>query len=287
MSNPWNTTPADLALTPFHQLLQNFETASSSSATTSSSQSSSSSFTMVSVRHPVFASGSIVNRLRAADKIIQAKRNTQIREKAMEIRPEIKQSLELEEELHRMFDEMAKSLQSIEKASKLPVSNGSTNTLEGSVDLLRQAYLRVFNTSQVIWDDISHENKGKLVNCIRLAIKAIFFQIQARGKDDPSFATHQKVVSDLMERTTIFDENKEFEDFYLEDLYDLLTECCNSLELIRRSLQPLKLNNKPSPSRSVSQDSISKDLSGLSPEKGNEPSKSLKSSPTAPIIETY
>lgn len=75
---------------------------------------------------------------------------------------------------------------------------------------------------------------------------------------------YQKIVSELIERTNIFDELKEFDDFHLEDLYDLLTECCNSLELIKRYQQPLKLNKMMSPS-SKSTDSVGRDFPSVSP----------------------
>lgn len=249
MSNPWNTTPADLALGPFHHLLHSFETSSVQQHDHNNNNTN----------HP----GSIVAKLREADRLIRAKRELEFQKKAIEVRPEIKQYLELEKQLTVMFNDLSDQLENIQQApNTIPSSSASESS--SNHDLLRQAYLRVFHTSQVVWDDISHENKAKLVYCIRHAIKAIFHQIQLRSKDEISFATHQKIVSELIERTNIFDELKEFDDFHLEDLYDLLTECCNSLELIKRYQQPLKLNKMMSPN-SKSTDSVGRDFPSVSP----------------------
>jgi hypothetical protein len=207
MSNPWDTTPADLALTPFYELLKSFES-------------------NYNRQVPAFSGSSLIAKLREADKLAEARRESQFQQKAIEIRPELKQCMDLEQEMDSMFTELS----------------GLLDKLNGQ-DHLSQAYLRVFHSSQVVWDDISHENKAKLVQCIRSAINAIFKQIQAR-QEEPSFSTHQKVVSDLIDRTSVFDETKEFDDFFLEDLYDLLTECANSLELIKRN-QPPKAGRSP------------------------------------------
>lgn len=216
MANPWNTTPADLALTPLYELLKSFESSSSTSFRSDPGLSGN-------------GGSSLIAKLREADKLAYIRREAEFQQKAMEIRPEIKQCMELEAELTISFNKLTEILEKINNKGHL-----------------KQAYVRVYNSSQVVWDDISHENKAKLVHCIRSAINAIFKQIQAR-KDEPSFATHQKVVSDLIERTTVFDEKKEFDDFYLEDLYDLLTECTNSLELIKRNQPSRPASNKLSP----------------------------------------
>jgi hypothetical protein len=227
MSNPWNTTPADVALTPFHQLLQSFEVFQSNKGLQNDNNNGNgyhnddNESKSVSVSQPQQYSSPLVSKLREADKVAYELREQLIREKAIEERPEIKTCYESEKELFAMFNELSSVLENFEKGNQLQTS-----------------YLKVFNTSQIVWDDISHENKGKLVSSIRSAIRGIFKQIQVRGRDEVSFAQHQKVVSELIERTNIFNEEKEFDDFQLEDLYDLLTECCNSLELIKRHILP-------------------------------------------------
>jgi hypothetical protein len=241
MSNPWNTTPADVALTPFHQLLQSFEVFQSDKSFQSDNNNENGDYNEEDETKSAFVSqqqqysSPLVSKLREADKVAYELREQLIREKAIEERPEIRTCYESEKELSAMFNQLSSVLENLEKGNQL-----------------QNAYLKVFNTSQIVWDDISHENKGKLVSSIRSAIRGIFKQIQVRGRDEVSFAQHQKVVAELIERTNIFNEEKEFDDFQLEDLYDLLTECCNSLELIKRHIQPTTPTRRLSANRQSS-----------------------------------
>ena len=198
----------------------------------------------------------LVNKLRQADLILAAERQADFRDRAIELRPEIRQAYDLEKSISKMFTILTKELQSLSQHENLSKS-----------------YIRLYEASQVIWDDISQENKAKLIFSIRQVIEDIFIYIQryananvnvnvsgpATTANNANSGNEEKLSDSsnnntvaiglveqkaliiqkeqtlrlLMERTDVKNESKEFEDFHLEDLYDLITECINSLELIR------------------------------------------------------
>lgn len=203
MSNPWNTTPVDVALAPFHKLLKSLDTHTNIINLPSEP-----------INNP--PQNTLILKLREADQIARRRREKQFMDKAIDIKPEIKQVVVFNKRLTDLFQKLSQDLENL-----------SQN------DLLKQSYIQAFRRSQVVWDDISQENKAKLVNSIRSAIRAISKVFQAKEKQ-PNFIEYEKNLNDLITRTDIFNESKEFDDLYLEDLYDLLTECSNCLEIIKR-----------------------------------------------------
>lgn len=256
MANPWSTTPADVALAPLYKLLKNFESldqlfASQLEAANSSSSSvgattiglgmSSSSSggisspvgspTPIAIPSSTTAATSqilltlapdnanhgsmLIRQLRESDKASAVRREKQQDVVTGELFPEIKKSLQLADQTTLLFERLSDSLD-----------------LLSDIDTLRRSYNSTYRTNQKIWDEISQENKAKLIQCLRSAVYAIFQLFEAR-EEKARFVAHEKSLLDLVKRTDILREDIEFDDYYLEDLFDLLQECSNSLELIR------------------------------------------------------
>jgi hypothetical protein len=211
MSNPWCTAPSDVALTPFKKTISDIE------------ESHRLRRGRISTVCPPSSSSTIVNKksnfigqLREVDGFLVLKRQSEFHRRAIEKQPELMKALEIAEQLTQIFNRLS---------NELDIFNRS--------DDLKNSFINAFRTSQIIWDDISQENKAKLVNSIRSAIREIIKVFRTR--EDEKFRAHEKNLDLLIQRTNVFDERKEFDDYYLEDLYDLLTECSNSLEMIRLS----------------------------------------------------
>jgi hypothetical protein len=254
MANPWSTTPADVALAPLYKLLKNFESldqllaaqleianSSSGSTTNGLSMSSSSSGGISSppggsptpgaVPHSTTAATSqilstlapdsanhgsvLVRQLRESDKASAIRREKQYDVIAGELFPEMKKSLQLADQTTLLFERLSDSLDVL-----------------SDIDTLRRSYNSSYRTNQKIWDEISQENKAKLIQCLRSAVYAIFQLFEAR-EEKARFVAHEKSLLEMVKRTDILREDIEFDDYYLEDLFDLLQECSNSLELIR------------------------------------------------------
>jgi uncharacterized pyridoxal phosphate-containing UPF0001 family protein len=82
------------------------------------------------------------------------------------------------------------------------------------------------------WDNLSQENKSKLIAVIRDAVKAVVTLSDNRAVNEQT--TKQcKMFQEVMDKTSIADESQSFNDFDLEDLHELLNECANSLELFK------------------------------------------------------
>lgn len=201
MANPWRTSPAEVGLLPLYRLLNAFENDNGQPHNPPSR----------------FKKRGLIDELRELDEYIITKREADFQKTAYELRPELKRSSELVDHLSGLFNQISIELDTFNQS-----------------DALKNSYVNAFKTNQIIWDDISHENKAKLVNSIRLAIDAILRIFHDREQTS-AIISHQQSMQLLMERTNVFDEAKEFDDYYLEDLYDLLTECSNALELITRT----------------------------------------------------
>ena len=206
MSNPWRTTPADIGLMPLFRLLNALGDEENEASTRKS--------TIIQSR---LKPPTLVEELRELDEYIIRKRDNEFMKTAYELRPELKHSTELVDHLTELFYTISIQLDAFNQT-----------------DALKNSYVNAFKSNQIIWDDISQENKAKLVNSIRSAIDAILRIFKDREQTEV-IVSHQNSMQELIKRTNVFDETKEFDDYYLEDLYDLLTECVNALELIRKT----------------------------------------------------
>lgn len=199
MSNPWCTAPSDVALTPFNRIVAEIDECNKARGRT-----------FIKSKSPFIA------ELRTLDNWLVNKRRIDFQKQAIHFQPDLERALEVEN-LTTLFDKILFDLDSFLNS-----------------DVLKNSFINAFRTSQIIWDDISQENKAKLVNSIRLAVSEIMKIFQMKKQPCEEFTKQESNLKLLIERTNVFDMEKEFDDFYLEDLYDLLTECSNSLEIIRR-----------------------------------------------------
>lgn len=206
MANPWCTAPFDVALTPFNKTVNEIDERN-----------------RIRGRTQTKSKSAFIAQLRDVDVWLERKRRLDFQRRAFQ--PDLKQALEVES-ITTAFEKMVSDLDSFVKS-----------------DALKNSFINAFRTSQIIWDDISQENKAKLVYSIRLALSEIMKIVQIKMITFEDFKNHEKNLKVLIERTNVFDIEKEFDDYYLEDLYDLLTECSNSLELIRISLSSNNNNN--------------------------------------------
>lgn len=204
MSNPWCTAPSDVALTPFKKTISDIEESHRLRGRSSNNGSS------------INRKSNFIGQLREVDGFLLLKRQSEFHRRAIDKQPELKNAIDIAEQLTDLFNKLCRDLDGFTKS-----------------DDLKNSFVNAYRTSQIIWDDISQENKGKLVSSIRSAIREIMKAFQTR--EEETFRSHEHALLLLIERTNVFDEEKEFDDYYLEDLYDLLTECSNSLDMIRLS----------------------------------------------------
>jgi len=245
--NPWSATPADIALAPLYRFVKGFEAFEQSLIASQQQESSgvgstniipakstgdskpvtprANNISTVEATSQVLASlngdnnnnhGSmLIRQLRESDRTARIRREKQRDTIAGELFPEIRKSLALSEETTILFDRLADSLDEL-----------------ADVETLHKTYASSYRSNQQLWDEISQENKAKLIQCLRSAVYAIFQLFEAR-EEKSRFVAHEKSLLEIVKRTDILREDIEFDDYYLEDLFDLLQECYNSLELIR------------------------------------------------------
>ncbi len=204
MSNPWCTAPSDVALTPFKKTISDIEESHRLRGRNGNNSAG------------INRKSNFIGQLREVDGFLVLKRQSEFHKRAIDKQPELKNAMDIADQLTSLFDKLSRDLDAFTKS-----------------DDLKNSFINAYRTSQIIWDDISQENKAKLVNSIRSAIREILKVFRTR--QDEKFRAHEHNLVLLIQRTNVFDEEKEFDDYYLEDLYDLLTECSNSLDMIRFS----------------------------------------------------
>eukprot|EP01039_Chlorochromonas_danica_P005380 gene5380-5918_t len=101
-----------------------------------------------------------------------------------------------------------------------------------STDALRDSYFHTIRASQVQWDDLSQENKGRLIRALRNCIQGIT-KLNGNRIKTVKVKKEIEVFQEVLERTDILNEEKSFDDFLLDDLHELLTECANLLVLFK------------------------------------------------------
>jgi hypothetical protein len=200
--NPWNSTPADIALTPVHKLISKYQTARGSKTKNEAEQSS-------------HKESGFIARLRQADCLASQKRELMYQTYVTENYPEIGEIAQQAQQLHTLFEKLSGILDSF-----------------NAKDELRDSYFDTIRSSQMSWDNLSQENKSKLIAVIRDAVKAVVTLSDNRAVNEQT--TKQcKMFQEVMDKTSIADESQSFNDFDLEDLHELLNECANSLELFK------------------------------------------------------
>lgn len=222
-SNPWINTPADIALHPLLQFIdkqqpppqpqppQNTENSLLSLSNDhlgnpSSSSSSSSSLSSTSI---------LINRLRAADRIAMNEQDELYRQYLHQNYPEVAAVAKQTKELNQIFLRLSAFFQDFT-----------------STDALRDSYFHTIRASQVQWDDLSQENKGRLIRALRNCIHGIK-KLNANRIKTVKVKKEIQVFQEVLERTDILNEEKSFDDFLLDDLHELLTECANLLVLFK------------------------------------------------------
>ncbi|RYG66921.1 hypothetical protein EON64_08595 [archaeon] len=200
-SNPWACTPADVALNPVNDLIKRYYEIKGLKSESSGSRRTTSD---------------LIAKLRQADVLAAQKKELFYQMYLAESYPEVAKVAKLSEELNATYQKLCKYLEKFT-----------------ATDALQESYFQTVRASQVIWDDLSQENKGRLIATIRQAVKAIETLNNNREFDEKT-QDQVRVFEEVVLRTNVADESQNFDDFVLDDLHELLQECRNCLDLFRQ-----------------------------------------------------
>lgn len=203
-SNPWASTPADIALNPVNALVQKYRVAKGLAVKEPSEPAQ---------QQPKQCKSDFIARLRLADSIAAQKRDKVYQDFIEERYPEIRETAVTAQDLSVVFERLIAHF-----------------TRFSANDQLRESYFHSIRASQMVWDDLSQENKAKLIDAIRSAVRAI--SALNSNRVQTAQTQHQwQAYDEVLRRTNICDASKGFGDFLLEDLHEVLTECANVLQL--------------------------------------------------------
>lgn len=230
MSNPWRTTPNDVALAPMLRTLKEFEPSTPIKSISLDEDQDQAETTKETA--PKVTRSALIAKLKRADEI---HRNRRADPNHGGLSPENEKLLNFSRRLTKIFVILSRSLEQFQKA-----------------DILKTAYLQAFLSNQVVWDDISQENKAKMVNSLRSLIKAL--QTLLTAKQDSYSATNSfkqcfEELRVVIERTEIMNQDRSCDEYPLEDLFEVLTEISGCLEVIRLVQQSASLSLPMSPAK--------------------------------------
>lgn len=214
MSNPWRTTPNDVALAPLLKSLKEFEPSTPIKSISLDEELDQPQTTEETA--PKVARSALIAKLRRADEI---HRNRRADPNHGGLSPENEKLLNFSRRLTKVFVILSRSLEQFQKA-----------------DILKTAYLQAFLSNQVVWDDISQENKTKMVNSLRFLIKAIQTLLVAKQDSYSATNSYKQCAEELkviIERSEIMNNDRSCDEYLLEDLFEVLTEISGCLEVIR------------------------------------------------------
>eukprot|EP01031_Cornospumella_fuschlensis_P040435 gene40435-49281_t len=202
-SNPWASSPADIALNPVNDLIKRYYEIKGLSSTASTANSDRST-------------SDLISKLRQADALAAQKKELFYQMYLAENHPEVAKVAKLSEELNATYQKLCSYLEKFT-----------------ATDALQESYFQAVRASQVVWDDLSQENKGRLITTIRQAVKAIE-TLNSNREFDEKTQDQVRIFEEVVLRTNVADESQNFDDFVLDDLHELLQECRNCLDLFRQ-----------------------------------------------------
>ena len=234
MSNPWSTTPYQLAIDPLHQLLHAFvdtEYPAPPSATSSTDahdspshdvpSSSSGALQHSSPRKPFHSV--FIRKLRDMDEYLLQQREYSFYEKALEVHPEVSQTAVLVNDLNRLYFRLMEHFELLAHPDVLHVCDPH---------------------HALVLDDISQENQIKLLSSLRsmlpIVVEMLAYSEDFDGKMKLEVAAMHNLVSSHLTNSDIMNERKSYEDYNLVVLYDILREATNAMDLMKKSLKPSK-----------------------------------------------
>ncbi len=207
MANPWSTTALQVSLDPLYRLVKKIDV---NHGTNQSRRSD-------PYRSP------FMMKLRAADRLIEKDRERKFFERAVDTHPVILQSRQLFDQLTDLYERLASQLELINRP-----------------ELLKE--MIVFDRPFFVWEEISQENKEKLINSIRSGTRAIVTLLTNRSEEMSSGPLEEckyhllNVIQDM----DIFNEQIDFDDYDLPQLYEFLMECCHAMDLIKKTSPKLR-----------------------------------------------
>lgn len=227
MSNPWTYSPRDIALAPLYRTLKNIEDPSdvSSVAQVSIANTNAKNNTPFQDASVGRKRSTLIEKLRQADVVNQRRRNDP---SIHGISPENAKIITFARKLTKIFVIVSRSLEQFQKA-----------------DVLKTAYLQAFLSNQLLWDDISYENKQRLIHTSRHLLEQLLqlLQNQESVSRHNSFAQCVTELQEVMERTEIMRDDTQADDVALEDLFEVLSQCMATLEVIKLTHQPMTLHS--------------------------------------------
>jgi hypothetical protein len=192
MSNPWKDSAADVAITPLNYLLASIHDSDHHSE--------------IKITNDSNSENSLVQSLRLADSITQKRRDLKYRNKIENMYSETTLTNNLVEELDMIFRDLTNSFDTFQDGN-----------------LLKNAYENSVYVSITAKDNLGENNRVKIVNLIRTCVTVIKTLKETKLGD--SLQIREDVFSRVLESSGIMDNLKLLEDYSLDDLFEVITEC--------------------------------------------------------------
>lgn len=219
MSNPWTYSPRDIALAPLYKTLKTLpkDTKNSHNENTGNNSNISSTETTEKKKRITF-----IDKLRQADQFNRDRRNDPFL--SHNLSPEQAKIITIARRLTKIFLVLSKSLETFQKA-----------------DNLKAAYLQAFVENQIIWDEISYENKHKLVITSQQLLRQLTILLENQETSNQqtlsrhnSFALCISNLKNVVQKTQILGvSGQEVDKIEVEDLFDVLSQCVATLEDVK------------------------------------------------------
>jgi hypothetical protein len=204
MANPWGTTPLQVALDPLYLLLRNIDGRNVQRPGRS--------------QRDVYRSP-LIMKLRAADQLIEKDRTRKFHEHTVDSHPIILKTQQLFVQLTDLYERLAGQLELINRP-----------------ELLKE--MIVFDRPFFVREEISQENKEKLINSIRSGTRAIITLLTNRAEEMTNYGPLEECkyhMLDVIQNMDIFNEQIDLDDYDSPDLYEFLMECCHAVDLIKKT----------------------------------------------------
>lgn len=210
MANPWDSSSLQVSLDPLFRLVNKFDENYKLKLNNPQHTNHNNRETF---RSP------FMMKLRAADELIANDRKKRFYQQSVDAYPEILQSHQLYGQLTDLYERLAVQLELINRP-----------------ELLKE--MIVYDRPHFVQEEISQENKEKLIYSIRSGTRAIITLLTNRSEElysaNSSLEECKHHLLSIINQMDIFNEQNDFDDYELSELYEFLMECCHAIDLIKK-----------------------------------------------------
>jgi hypothetical protein len=208
--NPWDTTTADFALSPLYQFVLRTEK------------------TVIPRDLSSSVGSPLIEKLRSFDRIAFHQREMTLQDCIEKVDPEIQHFYDLENEMEHIFNGLSHRLEIFE-------GNSASSDVT-----LGKSYKTLLSSHQlIVWDDISYENKVKLLSLLRDLIKRFdLYCLVSEGREI------RKDLVQFAHTIGFFDLTKDFEDYEIQDLRRITKQSEKVFQNVLESLSSSSSSNR-------------------------------------------